>query len=402
MKTKSHICLLTSGRIFEVLFGEARFTLNLGKWLVKNTQKVILMGSGFAGIKAKYLSKLETEQFTIKKETKPRVLYPSYVIYMLSRLVFSILWIIKILSLNKNTPIKLIHAQDSGYSGLAAVIAGKILKIPVIITSHGIRHKLLEKKFNGKLLKILLKFEYNLDIFTIKNATLLIAINPAIKKYYEKIVSKKIEFIPIPIKLKNFDFSDRNREEVRKEFGIDKKTIVIGYVGRFVPEKNILTLIEAFAKVENSNSFLKMILVGSGIQEAKLRKEVSKKGIENNVIFCGVRNDVGRILSCIDIFVLPSYIEGLSTALLEAMTCARSIICSDIPANRELVIDKQEGLLVNPDSSHQIEQAIKLLSNDDALRIKLGNNARKRANQYDEDNIFPKILEQYNSLVKSN
>ena len=109
MEKKSYICLLTSGRIFEVLYGEARFTLNLGKWFVKNNHNVILMGSGFAGVKAKHLSKFQSEQQTIKKKKKPRVIYPPYIIYMLSRLLFSILWIIKILSLNKNTPIKLIH-----------------------------------------------------------------------------------------------------------------------------------------------------------------------------------------------------------------------------------------------------------------------------------------------------
>jgi len=137
-------------------------------------------------------------------------------------------------------------------------------------------------------------------------------------------------------------------------------------------------------------------------KKSKLKEEVSNKGIEDRVIFCGVRNDVGQILSCFDIFVLPSYAEGLSTALLEAMTCGRAIICSDIFANKELVIDKQEGILVNPDNLDQLEQAIQLLSNSESLRIKLGSNAKKRAGQYDEDVIFPKIMQLYNSLVKSN
>jgi len=402
MKNMYHICLLTSGRIFEALYGESRFTLNLGKWLVKNNQNVILMGSGFTGIKTKQLSKFQSEQQTIKNKKNPRVIYPPYIIYMFSRLLFSFLWLIKILSLNKNKSIKLIHAQDTGYSGLAAVFAGKILGIPVVISSHGIRHKTLEKKYTGKLSKILLKFEHNLDIFTIKKCTSLIAINPIIKKYYEKIVSKKIEIIPIPINSQNFVFSDTNREKIRKELGVDQRAIVIGYVGRFVPDKNILALLHAFARAEKTNSLLKLVLVGSGIQESKLKEEVSNKGIQDRVIFCGVRNDVGQILSCFDIFVLPSYVEGLSTALLEAMTAGRAIICSNIPANLELVKDKHEGLLVNPNNPEELKEAIQLLSNNESLRIKLGNNAKKRASQYDEDLIFPKILEQYNSLVKSN
>ena len=118
------------------------------------------MGSGFASVKAKRLSKFSVEEEMTKKVTKQKkikVLYPPYPVYVLSRLVLSLLWVLKILSINIKSPITLIHAQDTGYSGLAAVISGKFLRIPVIITSHGIRHKTPELIIHGRFEKAIPK-----------------------------------------------------------------------------------------------------------------------------------------------------------------------------------------------------------------------------------------------------
>ena len=215
-----------------------------------------------------------------------------------------------------------------------------------------------------------------------------------------QIISKKIDVIPIPIKFKNFEYSEVNRDLIRKELAIDKKTKVIGFVGRFSSEKNLVTLLTAFADIAHDDPLIKLVLVGGGILESQLRKYVNERGIEDRVIFCGVRYDIHVILSSFDIFVLPSYIEGLSTALLEAMASGRAIICSDIPSNKELVTHNQEALLVNPYNPEELKRAIQLLSNNESLRFKLGRNAKIRATQYDEDMVFPKILQQYEILSR--
>jgi glycosyltransferase involved in cell wall biosynthesis len=356
------------------------------------------MGSGFASVKAKRLSKFRIEEY--KKQKRIRMLYPPWSVYLLSRLVMSLLWICKILLTNTKSPITLIHAQDTGYSGLSAVVSGKLLRIPIIISSLGIRHKTLEPIIQSRLKKILLKVEYSLDIFTIKNANNVIAVNSSIKNYYEQKISKKIDFIPIPIKLKDFEFSEVNRDLIHNELGIkDNKTKVVGYVGRFSSEKNLLTLLISFANIAHDDPLIKLVLVGTGPLETQLREYVNKRDIGDKVIFCGVRYDIDRVLAGFDIFVLPSYTEGLSIALLEAMASGRAIICSDIPANNALVTHNQEALLVNPYNLQELTRAIRLLSNDDSLRLKLGHNAKIRASQYDEDIVFPKILQYYENLL---
>jgi len=328
-----------------------------------------------------------------------RTLNPPYLVYALSRMVMSLLWVVKIFSINLRYPITLIHAQDTGYSGLAAVISGKILRIPVIISSHGIRHRSLENIIHGKLKKLFLRLEYTLDLFTIKNATRILVDNSAIKDYFQKITLKEnIEFIPIPIKLRNFQFSQQNRDKIREEFGIDKQSIVIGFVGRFSPEKNLNTLLISFANLVKQEPSIMLILVGTGPLYSQLETQVNSTGIKENVIFTGVRYDVANILSSLDIFVLPSYTEGLSTSLLEAMSCGCAVVCSNIPGNRELVTHDIEGLLVDPNKPDELKTAMLLLSKDDQLRSRLISKARIRTNQYDEDVIFSRILQYYEIL----
>lgn len=366
----------------------------------KHNLDIVIIGTTFTGVQDVFLSREAIVQIPKNKGKKVRVLNPPYAIYLLSRLYFSLLYFFKIRAIHKKSIIKLIHAQDTGHSGFPAVIAGKIMNIPVVVSSHGIRHKSLQPILTGRLGKILLKFEYALDIFSIKHADGVIAVNPEIQKYYEKLIDKKIEYIPNPVKMKDFVFSSTDRNLFRKELGMEKQIVLVGYVGRLSPEKNLITLINSFAKAIRSNPNLRLVIVGTGSQESQLKEEVVKNYLEDKVIFCGQREDIVKILSGLDIFVLPSYHEGLSSALLEAMSCERAIICSNIPGNHALITHSKEGLLVNPDNAEEITDAIRLLSIDDCLRTTLGNNAKNKVMDYDEDIVFPKILHYYSTLIQ--
>lgn len=402
---KHFICLLTSGRIFELVYGgEERFTSLLCEWLLRRGIGVILMAATFASIKSKQMS-LEgiqkNKETMLQEKRKIRVLKPPYMIYLGSRFVLSLLWIIKIILTNFSCPIFLLHSQDTGYSGLAAIIAGRLLRIPVVLTSHGIRHKTLESTIQGKFRKLILKVEYSLDMFNVKNADLVLAVSPSIKEYLQNESSRNIEFLPICIKTNEYKYSAHNREEIRRELGIREDMVVVGFVGRFSDEKNIDALLASFANALQNNKQLMLLLVGTGPGEVKARDFIKSRLIEENVIFCGVRYDINRILSGIDIFVLPSIVEGLSTSLLEAMACRRAVICSDIDANRSVITHRKNGLLVRPQDIEEIQHAIELLSQDKQLRSELGMLAETTALSYDEEIVLPKILEIYQSLTRS-
>lgn len=408
------MCILTSARIFDIAYGgEGRYATALGYWLARNSHDVTLMGSGFSTVKSKRLSKMEGEATLPNSENKrlgneknskkAMVLYPPYPIYQASRFVLSALWIMKIILINRKSPIDLIHGQDTGYSGLAAVLSGKLLDIPVIITSHGIRLVTLESTINGIFRKVMLSIERRIDNFTAKNANILLVANPAVKSYFEQALARRdrIDVVTLPIKLKKFEFSQVNREESRRDFGIstDSETKVVGFVGRLSPEKNLFTLLSSFSNIAQTNSLIKLVLVGAGPLESQLRDYVIKKKIQDRVIFYGVSQDVGKVLAGIDVFALPSYTEGLSAALMEAMASGRAIVCSDIPGNRQLINHNQEGIIVDPNDINELENAIRVLCDDRELRVKLGKNARLRASQNDEEKVFPQIVQYYGSLI---
>ena len=395
-----HVCLLTSGRIFEPSYGgEEKFTLAFAEWLFNQKHIVTIIGSTFMNVKVRTLSHEE-----IKPDSVPprhvRTLNPPYLVYMLSRLVLTMLWVLRIWSLHRRIPITILHAQDTGYAGLAAVIAGKLLRMPVIITTHGIRHRTLAQSLKGKLSGILLKLEYRLDVYNLRNADAVVAVSHAVKQDVQKMVEREVVVIPIGIKVKDFQFSESNRSSVRSEFGIAPDQKIIGYVGRLVPEKNLFTLLSAFIDACQSIPSLKLVIVGSGPLETEMKSRIGSNGYGQNTIFCGGRSDIGRILSAFDVFVLPSLTEGLPTALLEAMAAGKSIICSKIDANAEL-LEETDAIFFDASDSKALSSAIQLLCTNNKVSAELARSSRLKADRYDEQTVFSSLLEFYDSVLES-
>jgi len=403
-----HVLILSAGKILKNPFGgEDLFSRHLGRWLTKLQQEVTLMGIEFAGLRVRHLTHyaMKDKQIPKIKESSnvsniSKKLHLGYLEYSF-RTVFWIFQVLRILSISMTNPIHIIHAQDSGYTGLAAIIAGKILKIPVIITLHGIRYDQIKLNpyVNKTLKKIALKIENKLDVFTLANANLITIVSPAMKDYVERVSPKSsIDVIPVAIKMKDFEFSEEKKQMVHKELGIKNEYKVIGYVGRLSYEKNIETLLYSFSEAVKQDSLLILVIVGEGPLEMELRKQTRDLDIVDKVMFCGFRNDIHVILSSFDIFILPSFMEGTSNALIEAMMSGCAIICSDIPGNRLLLSNNRDALLVQPEDREGFTNGIMMLLTNKAFRIQLQNNAKLKAGGYNEDIIFPKYLQYYQKL----
>jgi glycosyltransferase involved in cell wall biosynthesis len=394
-----HICLLSTGRIFGSPYGgEDKFTNALGRWLAEQDHHVTLLGIEFAGLRAKHLSNTKSAKQVKKDIKRNKFRYLTY----LSRLIIWLCQVVKILLINTSRPITVIHAQDTGYTGLAAIVAGKLLRIPVLITIHGFRYREIEAEFvtHNTLGKIVLPVESWLDAFAIRNANKVTVLNSQMKDYFARFGESEIDIIPNAIRTKDFEFSSSKRDSVRIQLGIDKKANVIGFVGRFVHEKNLSTLLKSFAAVQQSHTSIKLIMVGEGPLEYRIKEYVRKAKIHKSVIFCGARSDIRSILSAFDIFVLPSYTEGQSTALLEAISCGRPAICSDISANREVLTKNQEALFIDPHDSNSLKTAIEFLLTNERICEELSHRAKIRSRDYDEDTIFPKYLRCYEELAE--
>lgn len=400
MVSQPHICIVTSSDIStKGIGGDGRYSILLHMWMKSRNINSTLLGSFSFKIKI-FESAFDYDKPVPKVNiTKKKKTFIPYPFFMAKRFLISLILSVKVLRLHSKLPISLIHAQDTGYIGLAAVMVGKILKIPVVVSSHGIRHKTIDHALKSKMKGIIYRIERKIDLLTIKNASDVIVDNGSIRNYFENVVRKRIKCIPIPIEVDKFEYTSSNRSEVREQLRLAEDIKVIGFIGRFAPEKNLINLLTAFSNVLQNFYETKLLLVGTGPLESELKNFVNNKKMTDNVIFCGVRNDINKVLASCDIFILPSYVEGMSVALLEAMATGISIICSNIPSNAELISDRKEGILIDPHKPREIENAVIELLENSNLRVELSKNAKMKATQFDLNLVFPKLIQTYENQI---
>jgi glycosyltransferase involved in cell wall biosynthesis len=207
-----------------------------------------------------------------------------------------------------------------------------------------------------------------------------------------KIKIEKTFVIPNAIDLKNFEFEIDKSKKI-KELNIKENNINIVSVSHLRKGKGIKYLISAFNDV-----FLKgygninLIIVGDGDQKPILKNQADISEARENIYFLGKRNDVLEILKISDIFVLPTFYEGMSNAILEAMASKLAIITTAIDVNKDLIKDNYSGLLVPIKDSQKIsENLIKLIENSEE-RKRLGENAYNEiAKNYSIKNVSQKI-----------
>lgn len=146
-----------------------------------------------------------------------------------------------------------------------------------------------------------------------------------------------VKMIPNAIEVDKYKYNQETRDSLRTAFNISKNDFVVGHVGRFVTVKNHQFLLEVFNEVKKQKPNSKLLLVGVGELENQIKQKSQELGLEEDVIFAGVRSDVPNILSAMDVFVFPSINEGLGIVLVEAQTNGLKCFASDtIPSEVDL------------------------------------------------------------------
>ncbi len=124
------------------------------------------------------------------------------------------------------------------------------------------------------------------------------------------------------VETERFIFNTETRNKYRKELCLSEQ-FVVGHVGRFAIQKNHGFLLDIFAEIKKLKNNSKLVLVGDGPMKPEIERKADALGLKNDVLFLGRRNDVGAIMSAMDIFVLPSLYEGLPVACVEC--CANEL-----------------------------------------------------------------------------
>jgi glycosyltransferase involved in cell wall biosynthesis len=127
-----------------------------------------------------------------------------------------------------------------------------------------------------------------------------------------------VTVMPNAIDTAKFAYDPAARADVRAELGIPQGAFVVGHVGRFTFAKNHAFLLELFAQLRAARPEARLLLVGEGEREAEIRALTAQLGLSEAVIFAGVRQDVARMYSAMDVFCLPSRYEGMPLVAWEA------------------------------------------------------------------------------------
>lgn len=131
------------------------------------------------------------------------------------------------------------------------------------------------------------------------------------------------------IDLEEYRFNKDTRAEEREKLGVGEEEKLVGHIGRFSQQKNHEFLIDIFENLHKKLPDSRLILIGDGELEDRVREKVYRQGLQDSVIFCGAVNDVSRKLQAMDLCLLPSRYEGLPVVAIEAQAAGLGCVLSE-------------------------------------------------------------------------
>ena len=285
----------------------------------------------------------------------------------------------------------LIHSYDLISTTTTALIANKLYKIPFFIkilnSGNGSDIKRLKRKFFGKLRFLLIK-KSTAGFFGISEQIVQELRN-------EKIPESKIIKIYNGINLNKFvPLEPEKKENLKQELNIKASFIGI-YTGRFVKNKNVIDIITAWDYFSRANKNIILILIGEGPEKEKLQNHDNE-----HILFLPKTDNVLPYLQISDCFILASDFEGISNALLEAMSCQVVPLVSNVPGNKEIIKKDQTGYLFELHNLDQLKNSLECLKENLLKQNQLRTNARNFVQQnFEISHLVEIITEKYKEAL---
>ena len=269
-------------------------------------------------------------------------------------------------------------------TGVMGRIAGRLARVPVVVnTCHGLWARpddsLAKRAFVYGLEGLAARFS---DYELFQNAQDRETLRPILKRGRHRVVGNGVD-------LTRFAPDLEGRQRVRAELGVADDELLVGTVGRRVPEKGLTEFVEAARRLRGKATF---VWVGP-----KDGTDASADTVDTGAVrFVDERTDMPAVYSAFDVFVLASYREGFSRASMEAAACGLPMVLTDIRGCREIGDDDVHLLLAPPHDGGVLADAIKRLIDNASLRAGLGFAARERAlGEFDQRAVARASLETY-------
>lgn len=299
--------------------------------------------------------------------------------------IFSILHLRKII---KENNIRLVHAQGPASLDLLMTITAKICGIKSLITRPVM---LCDQIHYSKLRRKL--YELIDQKLTLKLVDKIIVVSQYAEKTLTEYYSMRREKICLIYNgVKNFSLA-------KKEF--KNNYIRIGMVAQLFKPKGWYVFIDTIIELISRGFNVRGVIVGDGELKNDLINYITSKGYRDKFEFKGFISDTKEIYSSFDIFLFTSFREGLSVAILEAMSFKVPIVASDVGAIREQIIDGESGFIVSNHSYNKYaEKVIALITNPDLCKLFAENGKKRQEELFSEKSMFLKHVNIYKSLLK--
>jgi glycosyltransferase involved in cell wall biosynthesis len=276
--------------------------------------------------------------------------------------IYPIILLKTIIFLRKNK-FKILHVHRYK-ENITAVIAGLFSNSPLIIrTQHGLTHT--KQGFPG----IKMRFY---DLFDNIVKKLLTDKIVCVTEDIKHILSNRFKIHSSICIYNGISKVPASLPEKRNK----GKNYVIGLVGRLVSVKNVTVFIQAAYLLSKQHPETTFVVVGDGPERQFLEKKTRELGIKQKIIFMGHVTDMSEIWEKLDIYVLCSKHEGLSMALLEAMSYGIPVVVTAVGGNKEVINNKENGIVVPPNNPKAIADACNFFLLNRELSAKIGENAR--------------------------
>lgn len=291
-------------------------------------------------------------------------------------------------TIQKEFNFDLIDAHYIYPDGIAAVLLGKFLKKPVVVSVRG-----TDINFYPKFTLIRKQI-----IYTLKNAAKIISVCQALKDKMVKlgILSEKIEVIPNGVDIEKFKPFPRIKARKELNLPIDQKIILS--VGHLVKRKGFQYLIDALSEIKNNgdkDSTPTLVIVGEGLYRFKLENQIKELHLEKEVRLIGAKphNELYKWYGSADLFCLASFREGWPNVIFESLACGTPVVATNVDGIPEVICSEDYGILVDEQDSKKIAQAIikALDKNWDIQKLV----------KYAQENTWNKVAQKVHSLHQS-
>lgn len=287
-----------------------------------------------------------------------------------------------------------IHAHRIIPDGYAAILLGKKFNIPVVCSARG-----------GETYQV--PFENPLSYLSFKKVLSTCDRIITVSSFLCDIVTNNgfkhtVNVIYNGCDVDTFHYVDKVATRKKLSLPLDGKIFL--FIGNIINTKGVFELVKAFHNLRKSESSPYLIMIGNGHDTSKIQEEITSRNLSESVLLPGYipQEELPIWINASDIFVFPSYQEGLPNVVLEAMACRKPVIASRVGGIPEIVSDGVTGILVEPRNVHQLAQAMQTLLKNEDLCLKLGGAGEKLVNEhFTWERSAQKLIKVYQDLLEN-